>query len=79
MFDERQGREIDVLGAGGGHQWVCKSKWIKGKRIGPEAVDELLQQADLVYKDMDAITVTRWKRDLPYLFSPLYKLEAACR
>ena len=53
-------REIDVLGAGGGYQWICQSKWIKGKRIGPEAVDELLQQAELVYKDMDAITVTPW-------------------
>ena len=47
-----KGREIDVLGAGGGYQWICQSKWIKGKRIGPEAVDELMQQAELVYKDM---------------------------
>ena len=49
-----------MIGASGGYQRVCQSKWIKGKRIGPEAVDELLQQAELVYKDMDAITVTPW-------------------
>ncbi|MBT3368186.1 MAG: hypothetical protein HN416_13620, partial [Nitrospina sp.] len=28
-----KGREIDVVGAGGGYNWVCQSKWIKGKKV----------------------------------------------
>ena len=55
-----KGREIDVLGAGGGDQWVCQSKWIETKKVGTETVDELLRQTEWVREDTDAITVTPW-------------------
>ncbi len=55
-----KGREIDVVGAGGGYNWVCQSKWIKGKRVGGSAVRELLEQREIVRKDLDAITMTAW-------------------
>ena len=55
-----KGREVDVLGAGGGDQWVCQSKWAETKKVGTETVDELLQQAEWVREDTDAITVTPW-------------------
>lgn len=55
-----KGREIDVLGAGGGYQWVCQSKWMETQKAGREAVDALLDQAEWVREDTDAITVTPW-------------------
>ena len=55
-----RGKEIDVLGAGGGYQWVCRSKWTKGKRVGQKTLEALLARAQQVYEDMDAITVTPW-------------------
>ena len=55
-----KGREIDVVGAGGGYNWVCQSKWIKGKRVGPSVVRELLEQSEVAGKDLDAITMTAW-------------------
>ena len=33
---------------------------VVAKRIGPEAVDELLEQGDQVREDTNAITVTPW-------------------
>ncbi len=55
-----KGREIDVVGAGGGYNWVCQSKWIKGKPIGVNVVHELLEQSEVAGKDLDAITMTAW-------------------
>ena len=55
-----KGREVDVLGAGGGDQWVCQSKWVENRKVGIETVDELLRQAEWVREDTDAITVTSW-------------------
>ncbi len=55
-----RGKEIDVLVAGGGYQWVCRSRWTKGKRVGPKTLEALLTQAQQVYEDMDAIKVTPW-------------------
>ena len=55
-----KGREVDVLGAGGGDQWVCQSKWVENRKIGIETVDELLRQSEWVREDTDAITVTPW-------------------
>ena len=55
-----KGREIDVVGAGGGYNWVCQSKWVKGKKVGPSAVKELMAQREVVRKDLDAITMTAW-------------------
>lgn len=55
-----RGREIDVVGAGGGYNWVCQSKWVKGKRVGVSAVRELLEQREIVRKDLDAITMSAW-------------------
>ncbi len=55
-----KGREIDVVGAGGGYNWVCQSKWVKGKKVGPSAVKELMEQREVVRKDLDAITMTAW-------------------
>jgi len=55
-----KGREVDVLGAGGGDQWVCQSKWMETRKVDRGAVDVLLQQAEWVREDTDAITVTPW-------------------
>ncbi len=55
-----QGREVDVLGAGGGDQWVCQSKWTKTKKVGKETVNALLRQVEWVREDTNAITVTPW-------------------
>ena len=59
-MSEGKGKEVDVLGAGGGDQWVCQSKWMETQKVGREAVDVLLQQAEWVREDTDAITVTPW-------------------
>ena len=55
-----KGREIDVVGAGGGYNWVCQSKWVKEKPVGVSVVHELQEQAEVVRKDLDAITMTEW-------------------
>jgi len=49
-----------VVGAGGGYNWVCQSKWVKGKPMGLSVVQELLEQSEVVRKNLDAITMTAW-------------------
>ncbi|MCP4106225.1 MAG: hypothetical protein GY749_11915 [Desulfobacteraceae bacterium] len=52
--------DIDVLGAAGGEKWVCQSKWVTGRKIGIKILEELVAQADTVWKDMNPQTVRIW-------------------
>ncbi len=46
-----KGREIDILGAAGAEQWVCQSKWVKGKKMG---------KAVMVREDMEPLEIRMW-------------------
>ncbi len=52
--------DIDVLGAAGSEKWVCQSKWVTGRKIGIKILEELVSQADTVWKDMNPKTVRMW-------------------
>ncbi len=55
-----KGREIDILGAAGAEQWVCRSRWVKGKKMGKAVLEEMISQADMVREDMEPLEIRMW-------------------
>lgn len=55
-----KGKEIDVLGAAGPEQWVCESKWVKGKKAGKAEIESLISKAELVREDVKPLVVRMW-------------------
>jgi hypothetical protein len=41
-----KGCEIDIVAAAGPEQWVCESKWVKGRKAGKADVEELVEKAE---------------------------------
>jgi hypothetical protein len=55
-----QGREIDVLGAAGPEEWVCESKWEKGKKAGKSVVESLISKAEEQRERSKPLRVKIW-------------------
>jgi len=55
-----KGREIDLLAGYYPESWVCQSKWVENKKIGVNVLQELLEQAEDVKKDMELLFVKKW-------------------
>ena len=55
-----KGHEIDIAGAAGPEQWVCESKWIKGRKAGVAEVEELIKKTDELTRDGGLRLVRMW-------------------
>ncbi|ETR73923.1 MAG: hypothetical protein OMM_00585 [Candidatus Magnetoglobus multicellularis str. Araruama] len=55
-----KGKEIDVIGAAGPEIWVCQSKWLIGKKVGTDILQQLQEQADAVMEDMEPLCIRMW-------------------
>jgi len=55
-----KGCDIDLLGAAGPEKWVCQSKWVTGDKIGRGILEELVDQADVVRRDMNPRIIRMW-------------------
>ncbi len=40
--------EVDIHGGAGSEKWLAESKWWNKKKIGPEVVETLLEQAEIL-------------------------------
>ena len=55
-----KGKEIDVLGAAGGEEWICQSKWTEGRKAGVAVVRALHAQGELVQEEREPIRLRLW-------------------
>ena len=55
-----KGREIDIVAAAGPEQWVCESKWIKGRKEGKSDVEELVEKAEAWIQFRKARVAKMW-------------------
>ncbi|MBV7337390.1 hypothetical protein KFU94_55995 [Chloroflexi bacterium TSY] len=55
-----KGQEIDLLGAIGAEKWVCQSKWVTTRKIGPDVLEQLLLQAEAVQAEYNPKAVRIW-------------------
>jgi hypothetical protein len=53
-------REIDILGAAGPEEWVCESKWQKGKKASKEVVESLISKAQAQLERSQPLVVRTW-------------------
>ncbi|HLC16278.1 MAG TPA: hypothetical protein VJL89_08645 [Thermodesulfovibrionia bacterium] len=53
-------REIDILGAAGPEEWVCESKWQKGKKASKEVVELLISKAQAQLERSKPLVVRTW-------------------
>ncbi|MBV7332142.1 hypothetical protein KFU94_28705 [Chloroflexi bacterium TSY] len=55
-----QGQEIDLLAAIGTEKWVCQSKWVTTRKIGPAVLRELMAQAEAVQTEYESNSIRMW-------------------
>ena len=60
LLKSGKGKEIDVIGAAGPEIWVCQSKWLIGKKVGTDILQQLQGQADAVMEDMEPLCLRMW-------------------
>ncbi len=56
-----QGQEVDIYAAAGWDVWIAESKWWRGRKVGPEVVQHLLDQArQIIEREGEEMRVRVW-------------------
>ncbi|MDM8516023.1 hypothetical protein QUF76_07480 [Desulfobacterales bacterium HSG16] len=53
-------KEIDVLGAAGGEEWICQSKWLSERKVGMNVLKMFYAQGELMKRERDPIRLRMW-------------------
>ena len=53
-------QEIDLLGSMGGEMWVCQSKWLTTRKVGPAVLRTLMAQAEAVKREYKPNSIRLW-------------------